>query len=1069
MNFNLNQHINLKRLSVFLITFYVFAVCQNFAQSPTYYLNNEKKLTQYNSESWTTENGLPTNSLLSICQTSDGYLWIASYDGLVRFDGHEFKVFNKKNTDEFTSNTIRKLAEGKNGYLWMATQGNGLVSYKNGVFKSYGEKLGLKHLYRAIYIDDENRLWSASPDKGWFYFKEGQFSFLKHSSSLRNIEVRSIERKNDGSMWFGTFGKGLYCYKDGKFTQYTHKDGLLNDWVYSLFYDSKGILWVGTSNGLCYFDGKEFVTFKGVDDNTINDILEDKYGNLWFASNNGLYRKKLGTTIVEKLSSKNGLPHDFINDFLIDLEGNIWMANYKGGLAQLKDGKFTNYTSVAGLHGKVVNAICELEKGKFLVAFDNGRLSIVENGDVFLFRLKTNLSGERIRHILKDSKGNLWFSTYSGLLKVFPNGREEWLNEKTGFPQTKIRLSFEDSQGNIWVGTRNSGVIEINTNGKYTFFNVSNGLSANLIMSIDEDNDGNILVGTSEGESGLNVIANGKIIKKYSKSGGFISDIVFNCYTDKAGVIWVAANGGLCCIKGDKVTNFTVKEGLESDSPFDVVEDDLGNLWLPSSKGIMRIEKQQLLDIADGMKATFKCVLYDKHDGMVESECNPTTQSIKSVNGLLLFPTINGIAQINPSKILINNYIPPVIIEELIIDNQQADIYSDLVIDPSSIRFTFNYTAISLYEPKKVQFKYWLEGFEDNWVEAANNRSISYTNLKPGDYTFHVIASNNDGLWNMSGDDISFSIQPRFRDTIWFYLLVLTIFGGVGYSFYIVRVRQMKAKQEELERIIDKRTKEVTAQNGILLAQKAEIQTQTEYLQEQKQELNLLNASKDKMFSIIAHDLRSPLGNFKTMLDMMINQHSEYDQIEQQEMLKLLFQNAKSTYELLENLLDWSSSQRGVITYEPKDLNVKLILEEILGFTNPMAINKQIMIFSNIDESLQVYADENMVGTVFRNLIGNAIKFTRIGGEIYINAKRQPNIIEFSIKDNGIGIKSKIREKLFDHLENTIRLGTNEEKGSGLGLLLCKEFIEKNGGKIWVESQEGYGSIFYFTLRTHNE
>jgi signal transduction histidine kinase/ligand-binding sensor domain-containing protein len=1056
----------LHRKGIFIFILPFLALSFALAQSPTYYLNPNKKLTQYNTHSWTTENGLPTSSLLSTCQTSDGYLWISSYDGLIRFDGHEFKVFNKRNTEVFESNTIRKLAEDSYGVLWMTTQGNGLVSYEKGKFKRYGEELGINHLYRALKIDSENKIWSASPEMGWFYFQKGKFTFLKHTESLKNIEVRAIEQSKKGDTWFGTFGNGLYRYVDGKFIQYTEKDGLINNWVYSLFYDSEGTLWIGTSNGLCYFSDNNFHTYTQVGTITINDILEDKFNNLWLATNEGLFRKSASSGLLENLTTKNGLPHNFINDFLIDMEGSLWMAYYKGGLAQLKDGKFTNYTKAGGLHGKVVNAICELEPGKYLTAFDNGRLSIIENEKIQIFRLKNSLSGERIRHILQDSNKNLWFSTYAGLLKVSSTGKETWLNENTGFPQTKIRLTFEDSKGNIWVGTRNNGVIKINKNNTYTIFNASKGLSANLIMSIDEDNNGNILIGTSEGESGLNVISDNEIIKQYNASDGFLDNVIFNTYCDKEGAIWVATIGGLSCIRENKVTNFTEKNGLASDSPYDIIEDDFGNLWLPCSKGIMQIKKQELLDFSAEKGVMINCRLYTQHDGMSESECNPTTQSLKANNGLLLFPTIDGIAEIDPSNIPLNNYKPPVIIKQLEVDNELADIYGRLVFEPGIKRFTFNYTAINLYEPEKVEFKYRLEGFDDNWVNAGYNRSISYTNLKHGNYTFQVIASNNDGVWNTQGASISFTIRTKFVKTIWFYILIILLFLLTAYSIYRLRIQQLQKKQEELEKVIEKRTQEILEKNKVLNEQKSEIETQAENLESQKHELNLLNASKDKMFSIIAHDLRSPLGNFRTILDMMINTPEDYDRSEQEEMLKLLSQNAQSTYELLENLLNWSSSQRGVITYEPELLDISPVLDDILNFISPIAANKNISIISTIDEPIFVFADENMIRAILRNLIGNAIKFTRQSGEIQITFERKPNKVILGVKDNGIGIKPDIMDKLFNNAENTIRLGTNEEKGSGLGLLLCKEFVEKQGGKIWVESVLGFGTTFFFTLKT---
>jgi ligand-binding sensor domain-containing protein/signal transduction histidine kinase len=1060
----------IKKLLLIAVPALLIFSAPTLAQFPTYYLSDNKELTQFNLQCWDTKNGLPTYSLLSVCQTSNGYLWIASYDGLIRFDGHEFSIYNKSNTDVFESNTIRRLAEDSKGNLWMTSQGNGLVSYKNNKFQRFGEEEGLNHLYRALHIDNEDRIWSAAPEKGWFYFKNGKFNFLEHTSSLTNIEVRTIESNKEGAIWFGTLGRGLYKYSNGKLESFTVADGLSSNWIYSLFFDSNNTLWIGTSKGLCYYNDDGFNIFPKLRTVNVNDILEDKHGNIWIASTQGLYRYNPDTKKMENLSSRNGLTHNFINDFLIDLEGNMWMAFYKGGLAVLKDGKFTNYTVADGMAGKVVNAVCEISQGVFLTAFDNGELSLIENGVVRDYDISVDLSGERIRHILKDRKENLWFSTYSGLLKVAPNGKSEWIRNIAALSQRKIRLCFEDSKGNIWIGTRNNGLIKMNTDHTYELFSVANGLSANLIMSIDEDAYGNILVGTSEGESGLSIISNGKIIQTLAKEEGLLSNVIFNTYHDNENVLWVATIGGLSRIDNGKITNITIREGLLCDTPFDVLEDSIGNLWLPCSKGIMRVSKAEIELLSSGERSRVACRLFNQHDGMIVSECNPTTQSLKAINGNLIFPTVNGIAQINPSNILSNNYKPPVKINSLLVDNTPVEIQNKQIFKPGHKRFTFDYTAISLYEPKKVNFKYQLVGFDESWVDAGNNRSISYTNLEYGNYTFKVIASNNDGLWNTSGDSFSFTIRPRVIHTAGFYIVISILFLLLIYVIYVIRIGQLKRKQEQLEELIDLRTQEVRDKNKDLEEKKSEIEAQAEFLAEQKKELNLLNASKDKMFSIIAHDLRGPLGNFRTMADMMLSTRNEFDESEQEEMLRLLSQNAQSTYDLLENLLNWSSTQRGVITYEPRVLSVAPILSDIVSFVNPMAVKKQInVVIQSIDETLQVFADENMLRAILRNLIGNAIKFTREGGEIQVKATRKNKKIEFGIGDNGIGIRPEVKDKLFSQAEHTIQLGTNEEKGSGLGLLLCKEFIEKMDGKIWLESELGQGSTFYFTLNTSDK
>lgn len=1050
-----------------LLFAFILFFCSDVAipQQPTYYLNPNKKLFQYNLETWSTDNGLPTNSLLSLCQSRQGYMWIGSYDGLIRFDGQSFKIYHRFNTKELKSNNIRKIIEADDGTLWMTTQGSGLVSLRNGEFNTYGLDQGLSNLYRALCYDSKGRLWASSPDRGWFYFQNGEFTFLKHSRSLEEIEVRSIVEDKFGGIWFGTLGNGLYYYNDGNFEVYTASDGLLNNWVYSIYVDSKGILWAGTLEGLCSFDGKKFHEYTINNVGTINDIVEDDYGNLWFSSTTGLYRLNRKDNLLEHLDAERGLKHNFINDLLFDFEGDLWMANYKGGLSQLKDGKFTNYTANGGLHGKVVNAICELDSNIYLTAFDNGNLSLIINGNIRPYSTKAHLFGKRIRHILKDSEGNLWFSTYSGLLKVTKGGIETWFNRRTGFPGTQIRVAYEDSKGRIWVGTRNNGLVRINEDGSFSLFDVNHGLSANLIMSIEETADGKMLIGTSEGKGGLNIMDNNRIVEQYSIADGLSSDIVFNTYTDTSGYTWIAVNGGLCLLKDGKIKCFTVENGLSDDTPFDILEDENGFLWLPCSKGVMRVHRNEFLYYSESDKSGIICVLFDKHDGMNQSECNPTTKAMRASDGTLLFPTIDGVAQINPLYIPVNNYYPPVVIEELVTDKGPVEDLNNITINPKNKRITFYYTALSFYEPEEVIFRYQLEGFEDDWIDAGNSRSVSYTNLSPGQYNFRVIASNNDGVWNNLGTSVRFVVQPKFHETILFVFLLVLIALSIAFTIYIFRVRQLKAKQQELEDMVQKRTSEILIKNQQLESQKSEIEKQTKLLEEQSKELQFSNASKDKMFSIIAHDLRGPLGNFRTILDIFINDPESYDANDRQEMLLMLSENAKSTYELLENLLNWSVSQQGMISYTPEEFAVVPVINDIFSIVMPMAVKKEITVLNKVDESIMICADLNMTRLIFRNLISNAIKFTEVKGEITVLAHSKGSMVEFGIRDNGIGMSEEVKDNLFDQLASTLRIGTHSEKGSGLGLILCKEFVEKNGGEIRVESELGKGSTFLFSLR----
>ena len=1025
--------------------------------------NPNKKLHQYNYDYWTTHSGLPTNSLLHIYQSRNGYLWLSSYGGLIRFDGYKFTNYNKKNTEVFSNNITGRIAEDTNGNLWVTTQESGLISMHNGVFERHGQKEGVNQLFRALLIDRSNVLWSASPKNGWFNYKNGVFSFIKYHKPLNKIEVRAICEGENGEIYFGTLGEGLFKYENGQLTQISYNKEVSSLWIYSIFLDKRNTLWIGTSEGLKTFNGKTVEDYPINPTTTVNAISEDKNENIWLGTMHGIFRINKNKNSTDFIGYQY-LDYSFVNDLTFDLEDNLWLTHYKGGLTQCKDGNFTNYSHSSGLNGKVVNAICEIEKNKFLIGFDNGMLNLLDNGIIRNYKTHNNLDNKRVRHIQKDSKNNIWISTYNGLLKIKPNGKEVFYNSLCGFQGSKIRLTFEDNEGNIWIGTRNNGVIKLQLDGTKKYFNVNNGLSSMLIMSINQGINNNIYIGTNDG--GVNIIKDDSVIKIINQKNGLPTNIVFNTYHDTLGNIWVAMSGGLVCIYNDTIRYIDVKNGMADDSPFNIIEDNEGNFWLPSISGVMKMNKNEILEYFNNPKNKINCRLFNNNDGMQQDECNATAQSIKATDGSILFSTIDGVEIINPSLNSINQTIPNVIIEKLKVNGIPVKIKNNIQISPGKKRLTFEYTSLSLCEPKKNQFKYRLDGYENNWVNSYNERSVSYTNLPPGYYTFNLIGSNNDGIWNTEGDSISFYIKPLFVQTNIFYALIFLFVFLVGYSLYKYRVKQYKKNQKLLEKKVELRTQEITNKNRVLEDQKKEILDQTEELSNQKQVLEEALATKDKMFSIVAHDLRGPMGNFKEMLEQLVKAPELYDDKKRNLLLGILAKNAKNTFSLLENLLNWSKAQIGVISYNPTKIEINKEISQIVNLVKSMADKKHITIKTSFENNTLALADAEMVKTILRNLIMNAIKFTNTSGSIQISTVKKESFIEICVKDNGVGIKPEIQKKLFNNQNFATSVGTSNEIGSGLGLLLCKDFTEYNGGSIWVESTENKGSSFYFTLKT---
>lgn len=1060
------------------LLFYMFLLLSGKAQEPTYSLSPDKKLSQYNIDRWSTENGLPTNSLLYVYQSSNGYLWITGYAGLIRYNGHEFKVFNNANTDVLNSNVIRNIRGDDQGRLWITTLENGLIMYDNGRFEVFGENQGIVHLYRGLLADSQGRIWAASPDHGWFYYKDGVFNFIDFSSPLKHIEVRAIAEDRKGSIWFATMGEGLYRYSDGELTRFDAKDGLDNEWIYSLFFDMEDHLWLGTAQGIYHFDGKRFVREMPEITSTISEMLTDRYGNLWVGSFDGIFRINMQSRQLEHITAVNGLANNFITDMEFDAEGSLWISHYKGGLSRIKDGKFTNLTSKGGMPGKVVNTVYETKKKEILVGFDNGKLACISNNKIREVYLPQQLVDVRIRHVAVDEEQSKWLSTYSGLMIIKADGSSEMLNEANGFIGTKIRLTFHDSRGNVWVGTRNNGLGIIRPDGSIDQLSVDDGLSSNLVMAIDEDREGNIWVGTSEGEGALNRIDSLGNIKVFGKENGFKSDVVFNISCDREGNVWLATVDGLWLFRDQQFYNATTRNGLFDNSIYDIVEDDHGHLWMPFARGIMKVEKSDLFTLFNKASDSVHCRVFDQYDGMAVSECNSTAQALKGKNGLLYFPTLDGLSIIDPGDTLVNNYLTPVVIERLEVDNRPLALEQNQEFSPEHRRYTFHFAGLSLYEPEKVRFQYRLEGFDDSW-NTSTAHSVSYTNLPGGQYTFTVKASNNDGVWNEQEASLSFSIKPRFVETTLFYILLLIVSFVSIFVIYTLRVSQYKQKQSDLELAIGIRTREVLEKNQELENQKSEIQNQNRILQKQKDEieeqalrlaahqteLKETILTKDKILSVISHDLRSPLGNVMNMLDLLSEHGDDYNSEKQKRIIADLSKTTRSSFYLLDNLLTWSRSQRGVIPFEPRMLLALPVIDEIIRFLSDHSQKKNIRVQCTVDESVLVYGDENMVKAIFRNLLDNAIKFTPPGGSIEISQTTEGEYIRFCFRDNGVGMSKESISRLLENDEIKATFGTQREKGSGLGLLLVKEFVLKNKGKFSIESVPGQGSSFYVHLK----
>ncbi len=834
-----------------IIVILIFLACGIITRANEEMFPTDKKLSHFVVENWTKEDGLPSNSLLNIIQTSDGYIWVSSYDGLIRFDGVAFTVFKNSNTPVFDANGIGALAEDSKGVLWMTTQNSGLISYKNRKFQSHKIKGKVEHLHRIIFVDNQDKIWSSTTTGRLFYYQDDSCTFVNDPMLPQNAIYADMIQDQSGAIWIATEGKGLFRLHKNTVENFTEKDGLISNWASSLSFDEDGNLWIGTDKGVSVYNGKNFRTVHALSGKTINNVIADRPNALWFSCNSGLIRMIKNTGEIEMLKEANGLASNHTIDMMFGFEHSLWVIHYKGGLSRIKNALFVTLTNGDNLKGSIVNTICEINADEILVGLNNGYINKISNNNITEFKPRRNIYGKRIRDIFQDSKKNLWIGTYAGLLKILPNGEEQWFAPSNGFPAKYIRIIYEDRYSQIWVGTRNNGLINITPDNNYRIIDKSKGMSNNLIMSIDEDEFGNLIVGTSKG--GLHIIKNDTVQKIYTMQDGLISDIIFNTYTDEDDIMWIAVKGGLNWIRDGEIYGVKTNPFVLPFSPYDILQDDNNYFWIPGSDGVIKVKKSTILEYATEPFQAKRCRVFGTQDGIKQPECTSTSSSLKTSNGHFWFPTIEGVAVVNPEKKFDNTYVPPVYIEKIIADGQPIAMENNMQFSAGTDRIVFHYTALSYYYPQRVQFKYKLNGYNDSWSSPDYKREISFTNLPPGDYTFHVIACNNNDVWNEAGEKLNFTIEPFWYQTRWVFVLISITLIALVYLAYRLRVSQIKRRQAMLKELVRKRTAEIAEKNRKIQSRNEEILQVTEEIQSQNEEIKAINEELEKL-SVVASE-----------------------------------------------------------------------------------------------------------------------------------------------------------------------------------------------------------------------
>ncbi|WP_224998906.1 sensor histidine kinase [Cesiribacter sp. SM1] len=1006
-------------------------------------LDTAKALSQFTLDNWQMEDGLPSNSVMAHLKSKSGYFWLATYDGLSRFDGYKFKNYTQRFYPQIPTNSLFDLHEDVKGNLWIATNGGGVVKMRDEVFTVIQEnEFSPNQSVTAFAEDEQGQIWVGTRG-GLGLIRDDVFVAYPELNRLHNLHIFSLYHDAKGSLWIGTVGDGLWELHNGLLRHYTNIHGLTNNSIRSIFEDQKGRLWIGTEEGINIMEhgrirevpvfGKTFAAF-------INDIHQDAYGTLWFTTNEGLLRYKKNT--FEWLLTDTEGGSNELQQLYSDGEGSLWIGSYYKGLLRLRDGKFNNYSRAEGLPNEVVNVVWSEEDAVWVGTNDG--VAFLKQGVEQVYRLDNNSAANRVREIFRDSRGVLWVGTNDGIFRLKGNKFERAFKRGSGLSSDKIRRIVEDKEGRLWIGTRNG--LFVSNPERPEEVRVVDELYGIFILSLFVDSKGNLWVATNG--KGL-YYYDGTSFSQHSYEQGLTSNVLFDVWEDKEGIIWVGSNDGLHIYKNNSWHNINEKQGLFVNTIFQILNDEQDNLWLTTNRGVFVVKRSEILSVTDNKNAQFRNYKqFTTADGMRSSEIAAVSRSCLSSDGLFWFATLNGVSAINPKLISTNPTSPLVKIERVTGDKYEYPLASEVRFAAGTKQYEIQYTGFNYYAPKATSFYYMLDGFDKEWQEAGNRRVAYYTNLPAGDYTFKVRATNEDGIW--SKEEAAFKIiqEAYYYENPWFKVAMLCLVVLLLVVLYFWRTRQLRLENLKLESLINERTNDITAQK--------------ESIEHQKEELSRLNQLKDKLLSVLSHDLRQPFSSISGLLALL--RERQIDQQEFQHFSKELNQQVKWQVHMLDNVLLWTRNQLKGLEVKPVAISLYQTIEEILILYRSQANFKNITIENKVLPDTIIVADADILHLVMRNLIGNAVKFTNNSGTITVSARFARGYYQIEVSDNGIGMNKAKLDKLFVTFQDSPERGTSNEKGSGLGLALCHEFIEACGGRIWAESRQGMGSRFIFTL-----